>query len=225
VLAAVDYAGWASVLISVIAFGAVVVEYRRQKRQARLQLAQQMIERLDDDPMLRFAITALDWGAGLVIIPDSWRGPVQKPVVPFSLDAVRDGVSPRLTTSTANDPLRLLYRHAFVHLFNHLERIGTLVETDAIDVRDLRPIAWIAHQLLNWSYAPHDEREHFFLGAMSEWYPNGMPEALVKKLAGQLPAHAQRAAGTVLPPKASATAPPQQGGDAPGNSGSNPTSG
>jgi hypothetical protein len=216
VLAAIDYAAWASVLISVIAFGAVLWEYRRQKQQARLQLAQQMMQRLDDDPMLRFATTALDWGAGLVIVPDSWRGPIDKPVVLFNLDAIWDGLRPKLTPSTESDPLRLLYRHAFVHLFNHLERVGTLVEIGAIDVRDLGPIAWIAHQLLSWSYARGKPPEHFFLPAMRGWYDNGAPEKLVRRLAARFPAAERRAADT--PPLAEypATAPPKQAGDVPG---------
>jgi hypothetical protein len=182
-----DYAGWASVAISAVAFIAVVVEYRRQTRQSRLQLAQEMIGKLYEDELLSFATTALDWGGGLVVIPDSWRDVVGKPSVPYDFLAIKDAMEPQLPPSAAGDPIKLLYRHAFVHLFNHLERIGTLAEGGAIDIRDLGPMAFVAHQLLSWSYTPHGEKTDAFMRAMREWYKDATPETLIKRIAGDFP--------------------------------------
>ncbi|HMB95962.1 MAG TPA: hypothetical protein VKK61_07990 [Tepidisphaeraceae bacterium] len=183
----IEYAGWASVLVSVIAFGAVVVEYRRQTRRHRLEIAQNLIEQLDEDDMLRFAVTTLDWGAGLVIIPESWRSVIDKPSVEFQLDVILDALRPELTSVTARDPLHLLYRHSFVRLFNHLERISVLLESGAVDVNDLQPIAFVAHQLLQWSYASVEKGDEIFREAMKRWYPDDAPNRVVTLISKRFP--------------------------------------
>ena len=68
-----DHSGlaeWITALISVLAFVGVVVEYRRQKKRERLQVAQEMIEKFSTDDMLMFATTTLDWGARLFLCPN-----------------------------------------------------------------------------------------------------------------------------------------------------------
>jgi hypothetical protein len=190
-----DWPAWISAIVSVIAFVAVLLEYVRQRRSTRLQLAQQMIERLDDDPMLQFAATSLDWGAGLAVIPTDWRDVVGRPSVEVDVDLIAESVSPVLTKSVAEDPLKLLYRHAFVHLFNHLERIGALLRNGAVVADDLAPMAEMAGQLKWWDYAS-DANKQCFGAAMDRWYPGGLPQRVIAAVAGNVPL---KTASTTLP--------------------------
>jgi hypothetical protein len=154
----------------------VAVEYLAQKARSRLEHAQAMIEVFDRDEMIAFAVTCLDWAGGLIPIPSAWREAVGASVVRPDPAAVRTAVERVLNKETAESPLLLLYRHAFVRLFNHLERIEDLRR--AIGPSDVRPIAWIAQQLASWQYGDPDT----FAGAIDGWYDNGKLRRLIELL-------------------------------------------
>jgi hypothetical protein len=139
-----------------------------------VKLAQSFMARLDIDELLFFSITTLDWGAGLIPVPPSWQAFTTVPKIDIQFSIIQDAVRPDLIRETAVDPIRLLYRHAFVHLFNHLERIAYLVKDGSLQIADLANLEWVVRQLLNWKYAPHEARESVFRLAIQAWYPDGV---------------------------------------------------
>ena len=147
------------------------LEHVYQKAQAQLERAQRLIEFLDSDEMVSFAVTVLDWGNGIIAVPTAWRDLVGKPGIIPNPSEVIAATRYALDAETAKSPMRLLYRHAFVRLFNHLERIDDLRTSDAICLADLQPMMWLACQLHYWAY--HPAIEWPFREAMDGWYPNG----------------------------------------------------
>ena len=183
-------AEWISAIVAILALLGVGFEYANRKRLDRLQLAQEMIDRLTTDEMLLFATTVLDWGTGILIVPEAWRDVVKSPSVAWNLDDIQDALKPGLTIETRDNPVRLLYRHAFVQLFNHLERMGDLLRRGALDVQDLGPLADLANQLKLWDYASdleREEREKLFLSPMKIWYPSGAPKMLIDAIVSAFP--------------------------------------
>jgi hypothetical protein len=174
-----------SAIVASLALVAVYREYRNQKNRNRLELAQSMIERAETDEMILFAMTSLDWAEGVVPVPQTWRAIIGKEAIKPDIEAVYDAVRPQLTKKIAADEIKLLYRHAFVRLFNHLERIQALVDKQAIAVEDLRPLAWVAHELLSWRYDTENRGERFFMEAIDDWFPSKLPRKLVTALARQ----------------------------------------
>jgi hypothetical protein len=178
-------------LVAIAAFFFGVFEYRRrrehaelehvrQKAQFQLELAQKLIEHFDSDEMISFAVTVLDWGGGIIVVPAAWRDVIGKPgITPSPLEVIA-ATQYKLTPETKKDATRLLYRHAFVRLFNHLERIEDLRASDAIRVTDLQPVTWLAQELHRWTYYPKTEWP--FQGAMDGWYPKGKLKGLVEAL-------------------------------------------
>jgi hypothetical protein len=164
--------------ISALGFG--IFEYCRRKAQAQLELAQKLIEHLDSDEMVSFAVTVLDWAAGIIVVPAAWRNLVGKAGITPNPSQVIDATRSTLSTETAKDPTRLLYRHAFVRLFNHLERIEDLRVSGAIGVTDLRPLVWLVRELHRWTYYPGTEWP--FQDAMDRWYPKGKLMGLLQAL-------------------------------------------
>ena len=75
----------------------------------------------------------------------------------------------QLTPETAHDPVLLLYRHSFVSLFNHLERIEDLRQTKAVKTADLGAMAWLAGELKDWRYDPNPAQPAF-RSALDGWY-------------------------------------------------------
>jgi hypothetical protein len=176
---------WISACVAVVAFVIAVREYFRHRRESRLQLAQALIASLDTDELLFFSATTLDWGAGLIPVPPSWQAFVGLAQITFDLELIQDALDPDLSAKTATDPIRLLYRHAFVHLFNYLEKIGYLVKDRSIDIKDLPNLVWLSQQLLRWKYAPKEIREKIFKKAIEVWYPDGILLGLLTKLASE----------------------------------------
>ena len=61
--------------------------------------------------------------------------------------------------------------------------MGHLLQSGAIDVRDLRPLTWLVKELKSWRYAKNEkEREGIFLPAIEMWYPNGVAISLINKV-------------------------------------------
>ncbi len=95
-------------------------------------------------------------------------------------DELAQSVETNISPKTATDPVRLLYRHSFVSLFNHLERIEDLRSIGAVTVADLKPIVWLAKQLNDWEY--HSGSISPFRGALEEWYERGKLIKLIDAL-------------------------------------------
>jgi hypothetical protein len=167
-------------LAAVVALLGVVAEYRRNKRKERLERAQRLLDRLDSDDILLFAVTLLDWGAGMVAVPAAWRGVVGHAAIVPDPSKLLSAMTPELSEQTASDPCEVLYRHAFVRLFNHLETIEDLRRAGAIHVENLQPIVWLARELHRWQYAP--EPEWPFGAAMNKWYEPGKLTGLITSI-------------------------------------------
>jgi hypothetical protein len=198
-------AEWISAIIAVFALVAVGVEYFRQKerdaiedtqqkRRDQLQLAQAMIEQLSTNEMLLFATTTLDWGDAIILVPGPWREVVKSPCVHWNLADIRDALQPQLSPETRTNPVRLLYRHAFVQLFNHLERMDDLLRSDAISLSNLKPLSELARQLESWDYARGltlEEKEQLFSKPIKAWYPDNAPKHFIDAVAKAFPAKSQ----------------------------------
>jgi hypothetical protein len=183
-----NIAEWLTLGVNALGFGIIVAQYRKELRHHRLELAQQMVERIDTDDLLRFAATTLDWAAGMVLVPEACRAAVaDKAAIPVDLDNLRDALSIELTATNANDTVRLMYRHAFVQLFNHLKRMGILLESGALSVDDLQPLSFMAASLLDWHYGNPPERRTIFVAPMTAWYPQHTPLELVTAIARRHP--------------------------------------
>lgn len=180
-------ADWLSAIVGVLALIAVWIEYARQKGLARQQLAQELSARLDTNEMVAFAVTVLDWGSAIVIVPEAWREAIGRAAVDWNIDDIRDAVQRNLTPTTAANPVRLLHRHAFVQLFNQLERIAEFEQTGALRIDDLRSFDWLAHELVAWRYAPVEERKDFFKGALDHWYPDSNLMPLLERICTRFP--------------------------------------
>jgi hypothetical protein len=165
---------WIEACVALLAALVGYAEYRRHRRESRVKLAQDLVEKLDKDELLFFSVTTLDWGAGLIPVPPSWQAFTGASQIAFNLDLIKDALNPSLTPQTASDPIRLLYRRAFVHLFNHLERIAYLVKDGSLELGDLGNLEWVLTQLLNWEYAPSDIRKTIFRNPIQRWYSDGV---------------------------------------------------
>src|SRR5260370_14232649 len=121
--------------------------------------------------MIAFAVKCIDWGTGIIPVPTIWREIVGNPSIVPNPDELAQSVETNISPKTATDPVRLLYRHSFVSLFNHLERIEDLRSIGAVTVADLKPIVWLSKQLNDWGY--HSGSISPFRGALEEGYKRG----------------------------------------------------
>jgi hypothetical protein len=177
-----DYvSAWADVAQTIIAIVAALVvwyEYIEHKKARRADLAATLIARLDADELIAFAVTSLDWGGGLVVVPPAWRDLLENRKPLYEAAIVEDALSPNLNISTAMDPLRMLYRHAFVRLFNHLQVVAVHVKRDPALISGLEPMADLAHRLSRPLYIPSRE---LYRNAIAAWYPANV-WALIERL-------------------------------------------
>jgi len=63
----------AGAIVTGFAVGVTVWQYFSQKRQRKYERAQELLRKFDDDPVVRFAVTCVDWGEGLIPVPNDWR--------------------------------------------------------------------------------------------------------------------------------------------------------
>lgn len=198
-----DAADVAQILMAACAFFALAgvgLEYLAQKRRSRLEHAQRVVEGFDRDELIVFAVTCLDWAAGMIPVPTAWQQAMaDRPAEPdedsqngfdrMEQKAIGSLIRPdpkaiyialrlQLNDKTNASPVLLLYRHAFVRLLNHFERIEDLRALGVIGVADLRSIAWIAEQLTHWRYGSPD----IFAAAIDGWYPGGKVRGLLNRL-------------------------------------------
>lgn len=159
-----------SALIAVAAFVGVVREYRQNSRIKRLELVQNLDYTMETDEEIKFAVTSLDWGAGVIPVPTRWREVVNKPGIRPDLRLLGLGVAPGFSKELEDEPVALMYRHCFVALFNHLERVKLLHDKKAIEIEDLNAVSWVASQLVDFPYARQEQRADFFLPAIKRWY-------------------------------------------------------
>lgn len=196
-------ADWISAAVAVVALAAVVFEYFRQRRRSRVETALALVARMNDDAMAQFAITVLDWGTGILVVPQDWRDVIRSAAksdkdvnrapagqrvaadgsfVQWSIDDIKASTRGPLGDA-ANDYVRLLYRHAFVALFNHLEHMGALLNDGVIKGKDLRSISWLVREIRNWSilkhYPQHKVEGGFFDDALKSWYTNNLPNCAI----------------------------------------------
>lgn len=180
---------------AIVAFAGLIgipAEYRRQRTQSRLELAQKLIECFQSDDMIAFAVTSLDWGDGIIPVPMAWRDVIGAASIIPDPKELLAAVEYGLTDKTKKDPVRLLYRHSFVSLFNHLERMEDLRSAGAVTASDLLPIVWIAAYIDEWPYNPYPDKPPF-RDALNGWYEEGkllrLISALLKEKKGRSAVH------------------------------------
>lgn len=149
-----------------------LLEQNDRLRQHRLSIAQHAISSLNNDELAQFANNTLDWAKGIVLVPSGWRD-IIGPKLEVDVYLIEEALEPELTDDIAKNPIGLLYRNAFVRLFNHLEAIHDMRERGLIDSQDLHPLKWTTSQLDNWKYADRAKRrkpDRFFKDAIVAWY-------------------------------------------------------
>jgi hypothetical protein len=182
--------GLAQTLIALV--GAVVVwyQYREYQKARRADLAITLVCQLDTDDLIAFAVSSLDWGAGYVLVPATWRDLVEdrKPI--YAAANIEDALTPKLTLATSKDPLRILYRRSFVRLFDHLQIVALHVKRDPKLLDKLEPMADLAHRLCRPLYVQTKEQQKsrpLYRHAIAEWYPGGEVLAFVEALDRRFP--------------------------------------
>jgi len=186
-------AAWVSAIVALAALALVPREYYNQRRQHQLETALGLIDQLRTEEMLSFAVTTLDWGTGKIPAPQLWKSVIDEPVV-WNWQVIHDATRPQITQPTVDDVTRLLYRHSFVALFNHLERMGELLERGVINVEDLRSLSWVCQQLVSWDYAPPPLQNGYFDETLQLWYPGGGPQNLIRAVTARWPKSAGESA-------------------------------
>jgi hypothetical protein len=185
-------AHWSAIAQAVIALVAAVFvwhEYRGHQKARRDDLARSLAAVLDTDELIAFAANSLDWGGGLVVAPPGWRDLLEHPAPLYDAAHVEDALQVRLTGSTQSNPLRLLYRHAFVRLFNHLEIVALHVKRDPALLIELEAIADVAHRLCRPHYVQLTRKlpeRDLYRTALLGWYPPEVHE-FVKQLDQHFP--------------------------------------
>ena len=174
-----DIATSLATILGIFTFG---IEYFRQRRESRFALAQQLIGEMDSDEMMIFAVNRLDWAAGKMPIPNYWKETVGMSFIVPNNEKLYNALRPKLTESTVEDSSSLFQRHSFVRLFNHLEKLALLERNGNLNIRDLKSIAWIAKELVNYKYAGKFEKPDYFLPAIKAWYPQKVLLVFIYKL-------------------------------------------
>jgi hypothetical protein len=177
-----DVANVVVILVTLVGLWFAFNEYQDQRRRAKLELAQELVRRFDEDDMIDFAVTTLDWAEGLLPVPVPWRDVVKEVAIKPDIALLEEALQPDLTDNIAKNPIGLLFRHSFVRLFNHLENIQDLRSRKSIEDADLAPIAYILAQLAKWKYAPQERTQHFFRKSLDDWYPGGKLLRLLDEL-------------------------------------------
>jgi hypothetical protein len=145
-------------------------QYFQQKRKNEFEIASELVKELDSNELLRFSVLCIDWGYGLLPVPSHWRPIVRGPAIEHDIACMWNALRIELTMEVAQSPKAMLYRHAFVALFNHLENIWLHLEEKSIRIQDLRNLSWLTKQLWSWSYAGGYDPHEFFMKAAAEWY-------------------------------------------------------
>lgn len=159
----------ASVALGGAAF--VLYEYRNRRREARFDYARAIEARYEDNPLIDFAVTCLDWGAGCIPVPPDYQAFTGKSGLQHDPELLYRAVRPKLLRDVAEDTSAILYRQAFVALFSHLEVVMGLWHRGYLDAEDLPKTRWVIHELCDWQYRSK-KPEDWFTPAMAQWYPD-----------------------------------------------------
>src|SRR5262245_61429307 len=84
-------------LIAGIVAGFVWIEYQQHKRTRRAELALSLASAVDADELEDFAVTSLDWGAGIVAVPQRWQHLFSGKPPTYSAADVEDALLSQLT--------------------------------------------------------------------------------------------------------------------------------
>lgn len=159
-----------SAAVAVVGAILVLIEYLNQRRKWRLERAAELERRFDEDPVLRFAVLCLDWGAGDLPVPAEYVAFVGFPFVAHNKALLYEALRPSLTKRIRTDRVGTFYRQAFVALFNHLERTAGAWRRGHVVKKDLPQTQWVVRQLLRWSHTGDEPPQNWFLPALDRWY-------------------------------------------------------
>jgi hypothetical protein len=123
-------------------------------RWKRAELASSYLVPLFQDDELAFALRCIDWGTGVIPIPQRHLAMFgdQKTIEHDPALLVR-AMKPILTRDVRDNPQGMLYRLAFDALFTRLEWIGYRVSSGLIRIEDVPDLKYWMNALSNWPYA------------------------------------------------------------------------
>jgi hypothetical protein len=133
-------------------------------RWKRAELASSYLIPLFEDAELAFALRCIDWGRGVIPIPERHLAmfPAEKKTIEHDPDLVAAAMEPMLRHDVSINPQGMLYRLALDALFTRFEWIGYRVSNGLIQIDDVRDLAYWMKALADWPYAP-DGRHDMFL--------------------------------------------------------------
>jgi hypothetical protein len=172
-------------ICAAVALAGTAWQYFIQKRRREFEVASSLVSALSTDEVLHFAVTCVDWGRGLIPVPQRWEKIIGSPCITHHVPTFGKAVEIKLLPQVSTDPQAMLYRHSFVALFDHLERIQQQLDHKAIHLEDLDSLGWLARQLEDWPYAKiwGLDGKTFFMNAARAWYDRQAPARLIALLA------------------------------------------
>ncbi len=153
------------------------LQYRRSQKWKSSDLAASLMEKLSSDPQLALACHSLDWGVGPLIVPEQYRELLRKDREEFVPTIMQHepmilcrALEPYLNEETVREPRGLIYRYAFIRLFEHLHLIATLLESRQIRVADIEGLRYWLRALRAYPYSPPDiDSKAVFSPAIEIW--------------------------------------------------------
>jgi hypothetical protein len=134
-------------------------------RWKRAELASSYLIPLFEDPELGFALRCLDWGGGVIPIPEHHLAmfPPEQKTIEHNPALVAQAMEPSLRPDISRNPQGMLYRLALDALFTRFEWIGYRVSNGLIEIEDVPDLEYWMRLLADWPYAPTLEKHVVFL--------------------------------------------------------------
>lgn len=159
-----------AVLATIAALGAgyTALQYWRTKRWRAGDLSAAVILQLETDDEMAFACRAIDWGVGLMMVPERYRPlmeripegrknptPVERgEVIHHDTELMARAVQVNLTVVPETEPGGLVYRYCFDKLFAHLANVHRLLQAHQVNLDDLVGLKYWLQRIAVYEYAP-----------------------------------------------------------------------
>jgi hypothetical protein len=143
----------ATLTVAAIGGGRAIIEYVRAGRWKAAELAAAQIAALAENSELSFACHALDWGVGPLIVPDRYKPIAGCDVIQHDPKVLELALEPILNASTLKNSAGLSYRYAFDRLFDHLDRVDSMIARRLFKPDDVASLEYYLDQVVNYRYA------------------------------------------------------------------------
>jgi hypothetical protein len=115
-------------------------QYRAAQKWKRLEYAANQLQRLTSDPDLVLAITFLEYSKMNVPLPEKYWELAGSKVFPHSQEKLSKMMD---AGHFENSPEYLIYREAFMRLFEYFQQIYQFIDMGLIDAKDVKGLRWV----------------------------------------------------------------------------------